>query len=405
MAVFRYKALTAQGARLEGELSAVSLDAAIDAVRGLGHFLIAAEEVSPQAPGLRRRVWLGRPRIGPRAIASVTAELATLLAAKLPLDHVLGVLVDVAESAPVCAMLTRIRERVREGASLAEALSDHPDAFSRLYVALIRAGEAGASLDVVAGRLAAFLERSQELREKVASALIYPAILLSVAVLSLIVLFTVVLPEFEPLFASAGQDLPWSTQAVLAVGRAVEAFGPMALLAIAAAVFAAKRLLAEPAWRLRWDSCLLRVPVLRQLIAALETARLARSLAMLLRNGLPAPAALAAAAQTIGNGAIRTQLGAVIERLKEGQGLAGPLAQAAILPPMAMHLISVGEETGQLEDMLSKAADIHDAAFRRNVDRLISILVPGLTLVLGAVIAAIIASVLLAVLSVNELAL
>jgi general secretion pathway protein F len=403
MAVFRYEALTPEGARIEGELDAPSLDAAIDAVKALGHFLIAAEERPTRTA--RHGGWLRRGRIAPKAVVAVTGELATLLAAKLPLDHALGVLVDVAESEVVRKLLTRIRERVREGASLAEALSDHPEVFSRLYVSLVRAGEAGASLDVVAARLAAFLERSQELREKVGSALIYPAILLSVAVLSLVLLFTVVLPEFQPLFESAGRDLPWATQAVMAVGHAMEVFGPAASVGFLAVALAARRLLAEPVWRLRWDAGLLCVPVLRRLIAALEAARLTRSLGMLLANGLPAPIALAAAAETIGNAAIRSRLAAAVESLREGQGLAGPLERAAVLPPMAIHLIAVGEETGQLENMLSKAADIHDAAFRRDVDRMISLLVPGLTLVLGAVVAAIIASVLLAVLSVNELAL
>jgi general secretion pathway protein F len=404
MAVFRYRALTPAGAVVDGEVTAISLEAAVDSLQRGGHLLVEADEQSAPARGLRSGVRRAGSRTAPKLVVMMTRELATLLNAKLPLDHALEILIDVTDAKALKRLLARIRDRVREGETLADALGEHPQAFSRLYVSMVRAGEAGASLDVSVNQLAEHLERSQALREKVMSALIYPAILLVVVVLSLILLFSVVLPEFKPLFELAGKELPFATQVVMAVGAAAERLGPFAVVAGLLAAVMLKRQLARPAFRQRWDAMLLSLPVLGHLVAALETARLTRSLAMLMRNGLPVPLALATASETIANSAMSARLVPVIQLLKEGQGLATPLAQAAVMPPLAIHLIEVGEETGQLEQMLTKGAEIYDAAFERSVDRLLAILVPALTLAFGMIVAAIIASVLLAVLSVNELA-
>ena len=376
----------------------------VDKLRRQGHFPLKVEEgAGGGGQSILHRDLFGSGRIAQRDVAVATRELATLLKAGLPLDRALRVLIDVADVAAVREMQSRILERVQGGASLADAIEEEGRAFPSFYAGMVRAGEAGGSLYSVLARLADFMERMQALRESVRSALIYPAILMGMAVLTIIVMFGLVLPQFRPLFEDMGDALPLMTRIFQTVGDAVQAWWWAGALVIAMAVLLFRRSLRDPAFRLRWDSWKLGVPLAGDLLRKIETARFAHTMAMLLHGGQPLLEGLGIVRDVVGNSALRQALTGITERLRQGQGLAAPLAECGLFPSLAVHLVRVGEEGGQLEAMLEQIAVTYDREVQDSTKRLMSLLVPLLTVVLGVVIAIIIASVLGAFLSVNEI--
>jgi general secretion pathway protein F len=322
----------------------------------------------------------------------------------LPLDRAFSILIGISDEESVKTLLSHVQERVRGGSSLADALEAQQGVFSRLYLNMVRAGEAGGSLEVVLVRLAEFMERSKALRDSVTSALIYPAILLSVAGLSVIILLTFVVPQFQQLFRDAGKALPLATQVVIAVGDGLRSYWWLGVLVITAVVLTIKNQLQRPPSRYRWDSLSLRTPLLGDLVAKVETARLARTLGTLLGNGVSLLTALAIVKDTLNNQVLAAALGGVAENLKAGKGLAEPLMETEVFPKLAVHMIRVGEETGQLQEMLLKVADTYDGEVQSTVKRLLALLEPALILGLGVIIAGIIMSILVAILGLNELA-
>ena len=406
MPLYRYRAVSAADEVIEGEMEAHSQSAVIERLQELGHLPIRADEIAPGDRGslLQRDLFANR-KVSRRVVALITGELATMLGAGLPLDRALEILVSLADKENVAKLLVRVLDGVRGGASLADAMADQDGAFPDFYVSMVRAGEAGGTLDVVLARLATFLEKSQALTDSVRSALIYPMILLVMAGLSVVILLTLVIPEFKPLFDDAGEALPLATRVLVAVGEVFERwFWLMALVAIALVLFVRHRL-ANAAFRLRWDGMMLRLPLFGDLTRKIEVARFARTLGTLLGNGVALLSALTIVKDTLSNTVIGAAVEGVADRLKEGKGLAEPMATSGVFPALAVQLVRVGEETGELETMLTKVADIFDGEVGRTTQRLLSLLVPLLTIGLGLLIAAIIGSVLVAFLSVNELAL
>ncbi len=404
MPSFRYKAMTASGTLLTGEMEAASPAGVAAQLRSLGHYPIAAED------GGRGDWWaslareLLRPRrAAQRDLAVATQELATLLHAGLPLDRALEMLVGLGETQRLRRPLEAVLERVRGGAALADALAADR-AFPRLYVSMVRAGEMGANLEGTLQRLADYLAKAQITREAITSALVYPTILLVTAGLSISVILIFVLPEFEPLFREAGKSLPLATRIVMAAGDILGRFWWLLLLLIAAAIGAALRALRQPALRRRWDALLLRLPLLGALVTKVEMERFSRTLGTLIGNGVPLPTALGITRDTLANSVIAEAAGATAASLREGDGLAERLARTKVFPAITLDLIRIGEETGKLEEMLLRQADISERSVKHTVDRLLALLVPGLTVFLGFVVAGLIASMLMAILSINELA-
>jgi general secretion pathway protein F len=338
-------------------------------------------------------------------VAVLTAELATLLRAGLSLDRSLEVLIDLATSDAVRQLLTAIREDVRGGAALSTALEARGGVFNRLYLSMVRAGEAGGALDIVLERLSEFMERSRELRETVQSALIYPAILVAVSVLSVAVLLVWVVPQFSAMFESAGKALPLPTQIVIASGAFVGQWWWAIILASVIAWLGFSRLWQRPEIRLVWDRRILSWPLLGDLVAKVEVARMARTLGTLLGNGVSLLTAIAIVRETLGNVALAGALADVATQLKEGKGLGRPLMETGLFPKLSVQMILVGEETGRLQEMLLRVADVYDREVRSAVKRMLSFLEPVLILGLGLIIGAIIMSILVAILSVNDLAL
>jgi general secretion pathway protein F len=410
MTRFRYRAVNAAGDLIEGEIDGHDQGAVIEQLRGQGHLPLTTEPVASGAEDVGSALlrWLRQPlfghgRVRRREVAMITRQLATMLDAGLTIDQTLRFLVDLADSEALRRLLMDLLERVQGGSTLADACAEHEEVFTRAYVSLVRAGEAGGALNEVLARLADYLENAARLAEQVKSALVYPIILLVMAGLSIMVLLTVVVPQFTPLFESAGAELPMLTRIVVGAGEIMQRYWWLLLLAILAFWWLIRRQMQRPESRARIDRWLLRVPLFGGLLARIDTARLARTLGTLLANGVPILNALAIATQTLGNAALREALGETATAVKEGKGVADPLARSGRFPPLAVRLIAVGERSGHLEAMLLKIADIYDGEVRSTVDRLMSLLVPALTLSLGLVIATIIGAVLMAILSAYEL--
>lgn len=400
MSLFHYKAVAPNGETTEGELEAPDEAAAVAQLQSASHLPI---RVVP-AGGVRWSWKLGRKGLGSGELQVFTQELATLLRAGLPLDRSLQILIDLSDHPRTEGLTRRILEHVRSGGSLSDALEAQRGAFSRFYINMVRAGEAGGGLQEVLGRLAEYLERSRALRESVVSALVYPAILLTVSVISVLILMIFVVPQFTQLFEDAGEALPLLTQMVVGTAEWLAAYWWTLPLAAVLIVFYFRRQFSNPVSRRRWDHRLLRLPLVGDLLGKLEAARFSRTLGTLLGNGVPLLTALSIVRETLSNQVIAEGVGAAIEGLRGGQGMSGPLAETQVLPKLGMQMVQVGEETGQLEAMLLQVADLYDREVRTAVQRMLALLEPILIVTLGAVIALIIISILIAIVSVNELA-
>ncbi|HEY1630518.1 MAG TPA: type II secretion system F family protein [Rhizomicrobium sp.] len=405
MTNFRYKAMTSAGAVVTGTLDAPSQAAVIQQLRGQGHYPISAVPAESQE-GLLAQLKAIRfgGRISPRALSTVTQELAALVGAGLELDRALGILVKLSNIGALREPLQNVRARVRDGASLADAMAAE-NVFPKFYVSMVRAGELGGSLDVTLRRLADYLARSAAIREQVASALVYPAILLLTAGMSIVVILVFVLPEFEPLFAQAGKQLPLPTRIVMDVGDAVRGFWWAPLLLGAGIWLWLREQLKKPEFRKRWDALFLRLPLFGKLFAEIEIERFSRALGTLLSNGVSLTVALGHAKDVLRNSVIADAVGETAKKLREGKGLAQHLAETKVFPPLTLDLVQIGEETGKLDEMLLRQADLDEQATRQTIDRLLALLVPCLTIVLGIVVAGLISSMLVAILGVNDLAL
>ena len=407
MPAFRFTAIDAQGQIQRGTMEAPDQAAVIDRLQRQGHVPMRAE---PAEGGSR---WseiftadLGRGRgLSRQDVTDVTRELATMLAAGQDLDRALRFIVETAPSPRVATVMDRVREKVRGGSSLAAALAQEPQSFPKLHIGLVRAGEAGGALADTLDRLAGLLERERSLAATVQSALVYPALLLVAAIGSITVLIGYVLPQFVPLFAESGAELPTMTKMLIAFGSAMQVAGPWLLVLIVILALVLRQALKNDGFRRPVDRLLLRVPVLGSLLRESLAARFTRTLGTLLKNGVPLIGALGIVAETIGNLAAVEAIERASDSAKGGAGLSRPLGEAKIFPDRTIHLLRLGEETAQLAAMALKAAEIHEDRTRIAVQRLVALLVPAITIVMGAAVAAIVGSLLMALLGLNDLAL
>jgi general secretion pathway protein F len=352
----------------------------------------------------RSLAWLRRERITQEEIRILTQELATLLNAGLPLDRVLEIMVALAENDKVRQMLHQVREEVRGGSSLSTAMEARQDVFSRFYLNMVRAGEAGGSLGPVLQRISEFLERSRALKEVVTSALIYPTILIAVSVISVMMLLIFVVPQFTRLFEQSGKALPLPTQIVVASGDFLRHDWWILAIAAVALYGLMRQQLNDPVKRFRWDGWMLRMPLVGDLVARIEMARFSRNLGTLLGNGVTLLKALFVVKETLSNSVLAHALEDIATQLKAGLGLGQPMMNTGLFPKLAVHMIMVGEETGQLEKMLLRVADVYDREVQTAVRRLLGMLEPTLILGLGLLVGGIIMSILVAILSINDLA-
>lgn len=402
MPLFEYKAVAPSGETVQGTMEAASLDMVVLKLQEAGNIPLQARPSGGGGFSLAS-LKFGRRGMNLREVGEFTQQLSTLLGAGLPLDRSLQVLLDLTESERVKRTVTEIRDKVREGGSLSDALEEQHGAFNRLFVNMVRAGEVGGTLDVTLARLTDYLERSRELKDSVVSALIYPILLLVLAAGSLILLLVYVIPQFTPIFEELGGELPFITRLVLGAGSILQNFWWAIAILVVLAVYQFRRMLADAEKRFAWDSRLLSLKWVGDLVGKMETARLTRTLGTLLTNGVPLLSALSIARNVITNTVLRREVNDAAREVKTGGGLAHNLAKGGHFPRLALQMISVGEETGQLDSMLMKVSDTYDIEVRNAIDRLLSIFTPVVTLLLAVLIGTIVLSVLVAILSVNDL--
>ena len=395
MALYRYKALNARGELLDGQMEAASDAEVASRLQEQGHLPMEAKLASEGGgEPAWRTLFKPKPFAGERLV-QFTQQLATLLGAGQPLDRALGILLELPEDALAKRTITDIRDAVRGGASLSAALERQHGTFGRLYVNMVRAGEAGGSLHETLQRLADYLERSRALRSRVINAMIYPAILLVMVTLSLMFLLGYVVPQFAAMYESLDAPLPLFTRLVLGVGLFVRDWWIVLLVVPALAAWWLDRKLRDPAFRVRFDGWLLRRRLAGPLAARLETARLARTLGTLLKNGVPLMAALGIGKTVVGNRVLSADVEAAAEEVKNGVGLSTALARGKRFPRLALQMVQVGEESGALDAMLLKTADTFEQDTGQAMDRMLAALVPAITMLLAIVVAVVILAVLI----------
>lgn len=412
---FSWRAASAAGKLVEGHLTAASEAAVLRQLREQGLTPLAI--IAGAAPATVKRgngpamgalaPAKGRIAKGPVKAADVlalTSELSIMLRAGLALDNALRVLIDMSYKPSVATMLQGVLDAVKGGTPLSRALATHKELFGDFYINMVRSGEVSGQMSAVLERLVEHMERQRALRESVISATIYPAILLGVAVLSLIAMLGFVVPQFEKLFTDMGDALPLPTQWVMALGHGFKSYG----IAIAAGTLVIGVLLGRwlrtPIGRQWWQRRLLALPLLGRLTLKYELTLFSRSLGTLLGNGVPMLTALHIATDTVGNAILHTSLAKVAPIVKEGGKVVQAITATGIFEPLAINLIRVGEETGRIGPMMLELSNILNREVETGIKRLLTLLEPVLILVLGVLVAAIIVSILLGILSVNDLA-
>jgi general secretion pathway protein F len=401
---FLYKAVDRSGELHKGTLQAASQSAAANE---LGRMQMVPVDL--RAANNRIPEWLTRPlrlqsRLSTRDVVTFTQGLASLLKAGLVLDRALHIIGATSERRGIRRLCVDFERRVRAGSSFSDALSEHRELFPPYYIAMASAGELGGSLPEGLERLGSFVERAAAIRERIVSSLIYPAMLAGMILVTMILVLTVVLPRFRTLFQESQAQLPWATRGVLALGDFVGAYGWFCAVIIAIAAAFLYRAWHDPVRGPRLALRLLKSRWTFGLIAKTQTSRFLRTIGTLSRSGVPLPQATSVALGMLQNRALLAAARDVHTRLKEGLNLSLLLDRGGVFPKAAVQLARVGEETGRLDNLLIEAADALDRESQGTIDRLLSVLVPSITIVMGAIVAAIIASVLVGILSLNDLA-
>ena len=395
MPIYSYRSSTMDGTIVEGAIEAADEKSAIEKIKDKG---VIPLKVTIPKEGIK---WRLRLKSSTGDLLTFSSELSVLLGAGLPLDRSLNILTEISENRRMKGVVRSVVETIRGGSSFSEAIQRHPNVFPRFYVNMIRAGEAGGVLDVVLDKLNEFLESTKELKDHVVSAMIYPAILIVTGGISVIILLTFVLPKFSVIFAELGSSLPLPTQILLSFSNALQVTWWLILLVLIALGMYMKSYIRTDQGRYRWDTFKLRL--MGDVIRKLETARFCRTLGTLLKSGVPLLQSLHNAKDVIGNQAIAIPIEMVLQGAKEGKGISAPLTAANVFPPLALSMIRVGEETGQLDAMLLKVATAYEKSLKEAVKRFVSFLEPLVILVMGLIIGFIIISMLMAIFSITDL--
>jgi general secretion pathway protein F len=402
--LFAYKVVNSFGEIEEGVRDAVDDRHLIAALQSEGYIPVRVVPASAKS-FLGLPLGLKQSKLSQKDIALFTSELATLLESGLPLDKSLLVLMDLTEdNERVTKLIGRVLDKVKGGSTLADALEKQSGIFSKFYLNMIRAGEAGGSLGEVLTRLSEYLERSRELKDTVSTALIYPAILLIMSVASLFVMLTFVVPQFSEMFESAGKALPVPTQIVVGLAEWLQSYWWVLILGVVVITGYMNLQMADPVRKKVWDGRFLKLPLVGTIILNKETANISRTLGTLLGNGVSILSALVIVRETVDNQVLAASIQDTEDQLRQGKNMSDALLDKGIFPKMAMQMIKMGEETGRLEEMLLRVANIYDKQLRVEIQRMLALLEPALIISLGLMIAGIIVSILLAILSVNDLA-
>lgn len=407
MPTYSYKAITPTGAPKDGVLEAASEAQVLESLhaQGLIPVKIQAGRVATHAnEGKAKKPsrLFASQKIKQEDIMALTQQMSSMLRAGLPLDRALGILLEINDKPTVQTLIQGIQTQVRSGKRFADALEESGK-FSRFYINMVRAGEAGGSIDDALARLVDYMTRAKELRSTVISALIYPAILAFVAVVSIIALLTFVVPQFAQMFSDMGGELPTITRIVMATADTLKNYWWAVLGGFLFLLLLAQYILTNEKARTGLDRSMLRWPVVGALVGKIETARFSRSLGTLLHNGVPLLGALKIAKNTVSNRVMAAAVEESADSLKQGESLTRTLLSKNVFPPYALHMLRVGEETGRMEELLREVADIYDDEVKTAVKQMLALLEPVLILVMAVAILVIIGSVLLPMINMADL--
>ncbi|MBI1747598.1 MAG: type II secretion system F family protein [Acidobacteria bacterium] len=408
MATFSYKAATLDGKIVEGMLEAGDDRAVANKLQDMGYVpikIITDEKKSGRNGNKVKPLLFQRRNISNRDLLIFTRELYTLVKAGLPLDRSLVALANLAEKDAFKEIIQGILKQIKGGKSLSEAMAEYPKVFPKLYTSMVKAGEAGGVLDPILARIMDFLERSEELKSYFINALIYPALLTLAGGVSITILMVFVVPKFASTFSDSGMPVPFALQLLMDISNIFTGYwwafaGTLILIGVAA-----YRYLGTEEGRLKWDRRKLRLPLIGPLIQKMEVSRFARTLGTLLHSAVPLLQAMTIVKDVVGNKAIVSTMDKIKSGIKKGEGLAAPIKESGIFPPLATHLLEIGEESGKLDVMLLQIAEVYDGEARAFIKNLISLFEPLMIIVLGAVIGLVVVSMLSAIFSMLDVSL
>ena len=405
MPMFEYKATSPDGKIFEGQREENDHSAVINWLQASGYIPIYAKEAKSNSNKLLKNTFsISNKSISSSQLLSFTEQLATLVKAKLPVDHALRIFRDLSEHENVRNMSATLLEEVEAGSDLSNALEKQKPVFSPYYVNMVRASEASGNLEIGLSRMHEYLESAKTMRDKLISSLIYPIILMVVAIASLLVIMTFVVPKITELFAGNEELLPVATKIVISVSGFVSNYWWLILAALIALVFLVRYLFTSPSYRAFWDARLVKLPVFGDLLVKHETAKFTSSLGSLLSNGVPVLSALPIAKANLTNTLFLENISQAMEQFKEGKSLFHTLSNANLFPSLALQMIKVGEETGELDSMLKRVSEIYEKETSNAMQRLVNLFEPVIIILLGLVIGGIIVSILLGMVSINDLA-
>jgi type IV pilus assembly protein PilC len=377
--VFVWEGKTRQGAVQKGELAANSKEEVLALLRKQNILPIT---VNPKPREIKFK--FGQPKITDKDVVILTRQLATMIDAGLPLVQCLDILGSQTENKALASVVGQVRSDVESGATFADALKKHPKVFDNLYVNMVAAGEAGGILDTILLRLAQYMEKFAKIKKQIKSAMIYPSVILAVAVSVVALLMVVVVPMLANMFGEMGQALPLPTRIVIAISNFLKGWGGLGLLIGIIGIFVGMNRFRQTEKGLRiTDSVALKIPVMGSLIQRVSVAKFTRTLGTLLTSGVPILEGLLIVSRTAGNKVVEESIIATRQSVSEGKTLADPLSKAAVFPSMVVQMISVGEATGALDNMLNKIADFYDDEVDSAVAALTSMLEPMLMIFLG----------------------
>ncbi|MEP1471528.1 MAG: type II secretion system F family protein [Halieaceae bacterium] len=403
MPYFSYKAVGRDGKGHEGVLEADGLELATRQLRAQGLTLLKLEAGTAAGAAIKAEATEGKPP-SRQEVLSMTSELAVMLRAGLPLDRALKVLIDMAAQPQMNAMLNDLLKSVKGGKALSQAMQPYERIFGGFYINMVRSGEAGGQLSAVLDRLVEYLESAKENRDSVVSALIYPAILLVVAVLSIVLMLGFVVPQFETMFADMGEALPALTRMVIGAADFIKSWGWLLLIVLIGLGVYLRSWVSTEQGKASIDKRLLSMPLAGGIVFQFEVAKFARTVGTLLGNGVSLLKAISIAIDTVDNTVIKEGLQVLPPAVKSGKRMSVALDETGMFTPMVIQMIRVGEESGSLDQMMLELARIFDGHVQSGVKRLLTLLEPILILTMGFMIAVIIISILMGILSVNDLA-
>jgi general secretion pathway protein F len=401
MGTFVYKAVNGQGKFSEGRLEAADTRAATFRLQNMGLIPVSIEKPSIQGKSILPKIQF--QRVTHKDILLFTEELYTLVHAGLPLDRSLTVAAELASRPALRVVIEDVLKQIKGGKSLAEALAAHPKQFSRLYVNMVRAGEAGGILDVILERLVDFERAADELRSYFVASLIYPCLLTSVGIGSIGLLLYFVIPKFASIFSDAGAVIPPETLVLLWLSNFTTNYWWVVLGGIALAVAGIRSWVRTPGGSRMWDSLKLRLPMVGPIVLKIEVARFARTLGTLTASSVPLIAGVRIVQDIVANQILAEGISKIASGAKRGEGVAKPMRDAGIFPGLAVNLVEVGEETGRLDTMLLQIAEVYEKDVRTSVKALTSVFEPAIILVMGVIVGGVVLSMLMAIFSINDI--